>query len=187
MAISTATTDGPGYFSGDLFIVVPTVEVAPIETILTATQSGAACLSPSVYINKPLEDRGSVDSLIDWGSSVGDAVKMWPELAPGGELQLLRTAQDLQLGPFVPALVQAAQNVVAAGQLITNLLLSSTGLIAVATVVLIIAAVVRNCLVADGNAFLIPQEAFSDTETSTQSFTSGASCPPQTLQPDCIK
>ena len=186
MAISTAMTDGPGYFSGDVFIVVPTVEVAPIETILTATQNGAACLSPSAHI-KPLEDRASVDSLIDWGSSVGDAVKMWPEVAPGGELQLLRTAQNLQLGPFVPALVQAAQNVVTAGQLITNLLLSSTGLIAVTTVVLIIAAVVQNCLVADGNAFLIPQEAFSDTATSTQSFTSGASCPPQSLQPDCIK
>ena len=186
MAISTVTTDGPGYSSGDLFIVVPTVEVAPIETILTATQTDTTCLSTSQTM-KRLEDRGSVDSLIDWGSSVGDAVKMWPEVASGGELQLLRTAQNLQLGPFVPALVQSAQNVVAAGQLITNLLLSSTGLTAVATVLLIIAVVVQNCLVADGNAFLIPREAFSDTETSTQSSTSGASCPPQTLQPDCIK
>lgn len=118
---------------------------------------------------------------------MGDAVKMWPEVAPGGELQLLRTAQNLQLRPFVPALVQAAQNVVATGQQITQLLLSSTGLFAVAAVLVIIAVGVQNCLVADGNAFLIPQEAFSDTETSTKSFTSGASCPPQSLQPDCIK
>lgn len=182
VVISTATTDGPGYFSGDSFIVVPTVDVAPMKAILTATQSGATCLA----VHKTVEHRRSVDSLISWDSAVGDAVKMLPEVAPGGELQLLRTAQSLQLGPFVPALLQAAQQVVAAGRLITSLLLSGTGLIAVATIVLIIAAVVQNCLVADGNAFLIPQEAFSTTQTSSQLASSGASCPPATLQPDCV-
>lgn len=118
---------------------------------------------------------------------MGDAVKMLPEVAPGGELQLLRTAQNIQLGPFVPALLQALQSIVAAGRLMTGLLLSSTGLTAVATVVLIIVTVIHNCLVADGNAFLIPREAFSDTETSPQSSTTGASCPPETLQPVCMK
>lgn len=155
-----------------------------MKAILTATQSGAACLD----VHKPVEHRRSVDSLISWDSAVGDALKMLPEVAPGGELQLLRTAQSLQLGPFVPALLQAAQQVVAAGRPITSLLLlSGTGLIAVVTIVLIIAAVVQNCLVADGNAFLIPQEAFSTTQTSSQLASSGASCPPATLQPHCVK
>ena len=181
MVISTATTDGPGYFSGDSFVRVPTADVAPLQPIVTATQSGIACASPSVKINNPLQNRGG--SLIDWGSSVPDVVKLWPGVVAGRELQLLRTAQNLQLRPLAPALLQAAQSVVTLGEQIVHLVLDSAGLIAVATIPLIIATVIQNCLVANGNAFLIPREAFSDTQSSM----SGSSCPLKTLQPHCMK
>ena len=117
---------------------------------------------------------------------MGDAVKIWPEVAPGAELQLLGTAQNLQLGPLAPALLQAAQKVVTLGQQITQLLLSNAGLIAVAAVLVIIATVAQNCLVADGNAFSIPQEAFLKTSNQSSS-TSAASCAPKSLQPFCLK
>ena len=191
MIISTATADGPGYFSGDSFIVVPTPEVAPLTSMLTATQSGALCASPSVHINNPLQNRGQGDSLINWGGAVDDSVKVWENIALGGELQLLRTAQDLQLGPLAPALVQAAQQVLTLGQRVTQLFLPAAGLIAVASVLIIITAVTLNCLVADGNSFLIPREAFADastpTNTITPSSTSSASCAPTEYQPFCIK
>ena len=190
MYLSTATADGPGYFSGDSFIIIPTVDVAPLQSVLAATQSGALCASPSVHVRSPLRNRGSGDSL-NWEGAVGDSVKIWEDVALGGELQLLRTAQDLQLGALAPALVQAAQQVVTLGQQVTQLFLSSTGLIAVATVLVIITAVTLNCLVAYGNSFLIPPEAFADRSTpsniSTPSSTSAASCAPTEYQPFCIK
>ncbi|KAM0805177.1 hypothetical protein BDR22DRAFT_969387 [Usnea florida] len=141
--LSTATADGPGYFSGDSFINIPTVDVAPLQSVLAATQSGTLCASPSVHIRNPLRNRGSGDSLINWG-----------------------------------------------GAQVTQLFLSSTGLIAVATVLVIITAVTQNCLVAYGNSFLIPREAFASRSTpsniSIPSSTSAASCAPTEYQPFCI-
>ena len=194
MYISTATADGLGYFSGDSVINVPTVDVAPLQSILAATQSGALCASPSVHIINPLQNR---DSYINWGAAVGPSVEIWKDVALGGDLQLLRTAQDLHFAPLVPALVQAAQQVVNLGQQVTQLFIPSTGLITVATVLLIITAVTQNCLVAWGNSFLIPKEAFADkappantfsaANTSTPSPTSAANCAPTEYQPFCIK
>ena len=113
---------------------------------------------------------------------------MLPGLVVGGELELLRTAQNIELPPFIATVQQAIQSIVHAGEQITNLLLSGTGLAAVAAVLLFIAIGHQYCLIEDTHTFLIPPEAIANPKSSgLQSSKTTASCPPVTAEPDCMK
>lgn len=180
---STATASGNLIASGEIIFTLPTAAATPIESLLNVSATGSSCALIPTASSSSLASLRKRGGSFGWNSVVSDANAMWPAVAPGGDLQIIRTVTATQLPQFLNVVQTALQSVITAGEQIATMLLTSSGLTAVAAVLFFIALNYRYCINLDAFTFVIPTEALSTNSQSSR--TTSAPCPPPTAAPNC--